>query len=345
MIQYNVKIYYFQCPHLNQVYDGFARLAKQGIVNLQIIPSQGSYYKAVLHTEINGKHVIYDCLDGLIWLDKPLQDNLDYFTNNIDCDYYFKRSYTDVLLPYVNSRFKYFPLGLNYGIDPIGNYYPKKTIRRIKDMIISNPLVEKLDHKKIFRLEDMENPPVSAIEHQILFMARLWNPDDVVWNPEWYEERPLMNEMRVGIVRELRKRYGDRFVGGIQRDNYSEKVCPDLIVPDVIPRRDNFLKEVKKSDICIATTGLFDSIGWKFAEYMAASRAIISEPLRYKLPGECKEGKNYLTFTNIEECCSAVERLVHNPDVMLRMMQDNREYYLNYVRSNQMILNTLKQIV
>ena len=344
MSMYNVKIYHFECPHLNQVYDGFARLKKQGIIDLHIVPSEGSYFKGVLHTEINGKHVIYDTLDGLIWLDKPLEDNLNYFVQNIDCDFYFKRSYTKKLLPYVNNRFVYQPLGLNYGIDYIGNY-PRPMIRKIKNWIIERPIVEKLQYKKIFRLEDLEYSPQPSREHKILFLARLWNPEDVSWNKEWYEERPKMNEMRMGVVRELRNMFGDKFVGGIQKDGYSEKVCPELVVSDNMTRRDNFLREVRKSDICIATTGLFDSIGWKFAEYMAASRAIISEPLRYELPGDCKVGKNYLTFTSIDECCSAVERLVNDSGMMLKMMQDNRDYYLNYVRSDRMILNTLKQIV
>ena len=341
--RYDVTIYYFECPHPNQVYDGFARLQKQGVVDLRVVPTSGSYYKGVLHTEINGKHVIYDTLDGLIWLDKPLAENMDYFVENIDCDYYFKRSYTPKLLPYVNNRFVYRSLGLNYGLDYIGNY-PRPLIRKIKNWIIERKFVERFSYKKIFRLEDLECEPYPSKEHHILFLARLWNPDDVSWNREWYEERPKMNEMRMGIVRELRKMFGDRFVGGIQRDAYSEKVCPDLMVPEQMTRRDNFLKEVRKSDICIATTGLFDSIGWKFAEYMAASRAIISEPLRYELPGDCVAGKNYLSFTTVEQCIEAVERLISNDDMLKTMMHSNREYYMNYVRSDKMILNTLNQI-
>ena len=61
-----------------------------------------------------------------------------------------------------------------------------------------------------------------------------------------------------------------------------------------------FLNIVKSSDICIATTGLHKSIGWKFGEYIAASRAIITEPLYYEIPGELKRGSNYLEFRNVE---------------------------------------------
>lgn len=39
------------------------------------------------------------------------------------------------------------------------------------------------------------------------------------------------------------------------------------------------MRLMKQSRICIATTGLHDSIGWKFAEYVVAGRTIVIEPL------------------------------------------------------------------
>ena len=341
---YDVKLYYFQSYHLNQVYDGFSRLQKQGLVKLHIIHSNGNQCKPILHTEINGKHVIYDCLDGLNWIDKSFEANIDYFNDNIYCDFYFKRSWSDILLPYISNRFQYYPLGVYYHIDPIGRY-PQKLIQHVKELIIKNPIIEQLNHKKIFRLEDMEMPPIVNNDNKILFLARLWNPKDVSCESRWYEERIQMNEMRIKCVEEGRKYFGNRFVGGIQKDDYSEMACPpELIVEPHITRRDRFLELVKKANICVATTGLFDSIGSKFGEYIAASRAIVSEPLKYKLPGTFSKNRNYLEFKTIDNYLEVCERLMSNPDLLIQMIHNNYDYYQNYVRSDRMILNTLQLI-
>lgn len=58
---------------------------------------------------------------------------------------------------------------------------------------------------------------------------------------------------------------------------------------------------VKESDICITTTGLHRSIGWKFAEYIAASKAIVTEKLNYSPGTELKANftrEIYLVVTN-----------------------------------------------
>jgi hypothetical protein len=54
--------------------------------------------------------------------------------------------------------------------------------------------------------------------------------------------------------------------------------------------------------ICVATTGLHGSIEWKMAEYIAVSKAIVSEELNYSVSADFARGKNCLDFTTPEEC-------------------------------------------
>ena len=63
---------------------------------------------------------------------------------------------------------------------------------------------------------------------------------------------------------------------------------------------------VKESDICITTTGLHRSIGWKFAEYIAASKAIVTEKLNYSPGTELKANTNFLEFDTSEELINQV---------------------------------------
>ncbi len=94
----------------------------------------------------------------------------------------------------------------------------------------------------------------------------------------------------------------------------------------------------------MATTGLHNSIGWKFGEYVAASRAILSEPLIYGLPGNFEHGKNYLPFNNEDELLHKTYSLLKNKDELLDMMNSNFHYYNNFLRPDKLVLNTLLKI-
>ena len=340
-----VVVHYIPAGHLNQIYDGFGRLAKAGLVDLSIVNETGNPLKGWTYVDIDDKRVVYDCMDGLIWLDDTEEANLQYLQTEINCDFYFKRSYTPDLLDYLPDGCKMFPLGLNYSYCPYG---PWGGIRnRIKVCLLQNRLVECFHGKKIFKLSDFEYPPIMHQRHQILFLARLWDPLELndSANAEWIRTLNQLNAFRMECVERLRKEFGENFIGGIERSAYSVQHCPkELLVPSYMTNRNNFLLLVKESDICIATTGLHNSIGWKLAEYVAASRAIISEPLCYQLPGNFVDGHNYLSASSVDSVIERVHMLVEDECLLQKMQLANHSYYENYVRSNQMVLNTLKII-
>lgn len=77
-------------------------------------------------------------------------------------------------------------------------------------------------------------------------------------------------------------------------------------------------------------------------EYVAAAKAIVTEPIPAVLPGDFQEGSHYLTFTSAEECVAAVDRLVRNPALLENIQNANYRYYQNYLKPDVMIRNTLK---
>lgn len=284
-------------------------------------------------------------MDGLIWLDDSKEKNLAFFRDNIECDYYFKRSYSAELLNYLPNGCKLYPLGLNYSWHPEGPW--ANWLDRSKVQLLSLPLVEHFHGKKIFHSYDFEYSPKMHAEHKVLFLARLWDPDEMNTghNMEWSRAVNRINTFRMECVSRLSKTFGNLFIGGLERSAYAEKHCPkELLVSSSMSDRKNFLNKIKEADICIATTGLHNSIGWKFGEYVAASRAIVSEPLYYGLPGNFIEGCNYLSASSIDDMEKAALRLSHDEVLLSTMMEANHNYYENSLRSDMLVLNTLKQI-
>lgn len=108
-------------------------------------------------------------------------------------------------------------------------------------------------------------------------------------------------------------------------------------MPDQKTTKVSFLNSLQKHDICINTLGLHNSTGWKFAEYIAASRAIISEPLVYQSPN-LVEGNNYLSFIDSDSLILGIEKLKKSKS---QMMLNNYHYYNNFIRPDSLIMNSL----
>ena len=98
-------------------------------------------------------------------------------------------------------------------------------------------------------------------------------------------------------------------------------------MPDKLTGKRAYLHRMQHTEICVASTGLHGSTGWKLAEYVAAGRAIVTEPLQYTLPGGFEEGKNYKTYTSPAECETQLRQLLADPAAILAMAQHNAVYY------------------
>jgi hypothetical protein len=86
--------------------------------------------------------------------------------------------------------------------------------------------------------------------------------------------------------------------------------------------------------------GLHESNGWKIAECVAASRAIVAQELRHTVPGFA-DGTNLLQFRNPAECVEAVGRLMESATERRAMAEANREYYLSRLRPDRLMTTAL----
>ena len=327
--------------HMNQVYAGFELLKKEKEINLNYKVDLKKPTEAILKVSINGKKIVFDMADNSYI-------NADFYQN---CDFYIKRM---LLKSDFKKKNKIIPYGFNYSIIAKNRtmqylFLKNFTYKTIKYSIKYHNLLS-----RFLKVNDsIINASKSLIENdskfnkpdQILFSARLWDPDR---NDELLkkEERVKMNDLRINLVRRLKERYKNKFIGGISDDYLSRKLCPDIILSNKVTYKKNYLKELNRSTIAIATPGLEDSIGWKMGEYISNSCAIISSDIsHYKLPGEFKEHDNYLKFSTIDECVLNVDYLLNNKQVKTTMMKKNFQYYSDFIEPSYLIRNIIKNIV
>jgi glycosyltransferase involved in cell wall biosynthesis len=170
-------------------------------------------------------------------------------------------------------------------------------------------------------------------EFAIGFQTQVWDPARAT-GEKAQGERLRINEERILLVRELRSKFGSRFVGGLSMSNQLAETYGDLLLPKNLTQKAAYLKLLKRLTVGVASTGLKGSVGFKFAEYMAAGMAILSVPniREVALPAPLTEGEHYLVFDNAQQCARHAQMLLENPTVMRDMMRNNHAYYSQFLR-------------
>lgn len=324
-----------QVPHISQIITGFLMLKDLGYeVSFEYVPNDGSTLANMpaIRAEYRGQKLLYDVGDGYN-VPESIAAGAEV------SDFYFKRSFSskrnaEIVPQYLN---KMYPLGFNYHVtckgNPVGEPAWKTLLKpllgRTPDCWFKPSVFEGKAEKKT------EGPV------KILFLTRLWDDHEPGFSDEENAERTYINTMRIEIIRALRETYGDAFVGGLNDNELSRAWAPDLIMPAKYTERRKYLKLLHSSDICIGSMGLFESIGWKTGEYVAAAKAIVNEEMHFTVTGDFAEGKNYLSFRTTEECLAAVRSLAEDPQRLYAMKLANEQYYQEYLRPDVLVKRTL----
>ena len=197
------------------------------------------------------------------------------------------------------------------------------------------------------RLRNLHSPPLYSQVPKVLFMTAAHDPyDDPYRSKEKIEERVHNNERRADCVRLLRKELGPNFYGGFIHNKFSVEKYKDVLLDmPTNSKKKRYLLRLKKFPICIATTGIHGSIGWKFAEYVAFSKAIVSERLEYEIPGQFGPMRNYLVFSSPDECVEQSVKLMADDELRYQLMTNNAEYYQSYVKPNILVFNALSNVI
>lgn len=323
--------------HCSQIITGFLCLQDQGWdveVEKRFKDRSNPFFGLpVVMAEYRGKRLVYDLWDGY--------QNPDGMKIALEAaDIYFKRSFSreknEKLFPEYADRI--YPLGFNYHLthrrNPINESWMKAFVKPFTGRTPERHFVPKVFEAEP---EKLEGTP------KVLFLAQLWEEDEPGLPLEIIAERQYINQMRIQIMAELREAFGGDFIGGLVSSPLAMERAPELVIHKGMTERRAYLRLVHSADICIGTMGLYESIGWKTAEYIAASKAIVNEALRYEVTGDFKAGENYLPFTNAKECIQAVNALAADPERLYAMKCANRAYYLHYLKPDVLVQNSLKK--
>jgi hypothetical protein len=345
-------LYQSSSPHLQQLYTGFLMLHESGAIRLsqERRRRRTEYTSGAQHLR-DASHAHLDAIvDGEIKIHFDTHDGEDIATSELDdCDFYFKRSYLPSLIATLPSqqRSKVEPLGLNYRVLPNGvDWFAARRGLSLRDLPVPRALKEAFDLRNTLgykpRLRELEAPPEPDAEPRVLFLAATWDPhDDPGRTPDKIEDRMSINESRARCIRFLKGALGERFTGGFASSAFACEQYPDLIVPKSVTTQESYIATMRSHPICVATTGLHGSIGWKLAEYVAFSKAIMTENLRYSVTGDFGPNRNYVEFAAPEDCAAAAVRLVEDRDLRQQLMLNNAAYYRAYVRPDALVANAL----
>lgn len=343
--------------HLQQAYLGFSWLARLGYIDLdQEISSPNKYYVSgsvqhlhnhqmgcfIAHIN-NGPSVCFDMHDS--YEIHPLLSKIT--------DVYVKRSYLKSEAIAIPEGKRCIPYGPFYEVysNHFDQYLLKRTIginmewkRRFRSLIRSWPVLDlfmSCPREKLLTFE-----PLLTKDPKIIFSVNIHDPHDDPKRPqEQVEKRIALIEQRAELVRGLKKEYGSRFHGGLKDNHVARKYAPDCILenPSAFSKK-NYINTVKSCSIGLSTTGLHNSIGGKFGEYIAMSKCIVSSPLDYYQGEGLEEGRHYLKANTSQDFLQSVAQLTDSEQSRYEMQKANNTFYNNRLRPDRKIANILDQV-
>jgi hypothetical protein len=353
-----IALYQSTSPHLQQLHTGLLLLHRNGSIALsqRFRRTPIRYENDAPHLRDAGHAHLGAILDGKIRVHFDTHDSQDLALGEIDeCDFYFKRSYSPLVVDSLpgRRRKKILPLGLNYRVLPdgidlraFGRGLRAGQGLRDKLSMCRQALVTRGLRGRDPRLSSMEDEPGFDAEPRVLFLVAAYDPyEDPSMSKKKVEDRISINETRARCITVLREALGDKVTGGFVSSPFALEHYAGLVADPDATVQSRYFEAVRTHPICVATTGLHGSIGWKLAEYVAFAKAIMSEKLVYRVPGDFAPNQNYLEFTSPDECAAAAVRLVEDHDLRRRLMRDNANYYRRYVRPDCLVRNALETAV
>jgi len=338
--------------HLQQLYTGFSALHKKGIIQLNqtTVKRDTIDEDAPPHLRDAKRSHLKVLLDRQYILYYDTHDSFEIDAGILaTVDVYFKRSYLEHAIGQLELKHRVFPLGLNYlvyrdGIDAFAMRRAAlhKGLGRFRVLMRSVGIDYLVcPTRYTARVNRLESYPALTLPAKVLFMTRVYDPKEA-GSRDKADEWELVNIMRANCISLLKKEFGEKFLGGLSHDDYSRSKWADCLLADHrLANKSRYLKLLMEFPICVASTGLHGSTGWKLGEYVSQSKAIVTEPLMYSVPGRFEADRNYLEFSTPESCVECVTRLFTDYQLRCQLMMNNFRYYHSYVRPDSLVLNTL----
>lgn len=325
--------------HSHQVIAGFTRLAERGEIELQVDWSRPGSSRLPASSwvlaEIDGRRVAYDTDDG----DVLEPEIVDPFVDAVEV--LWRRSMPITPRVHYRTVHKHRPLGLNYHATLRAPYFWSAAVRSNRGARRLGALaLATRDHA------DRIRPPRPGDDDgTILFQTRLWDPiqpeAEMSAQRLWaIDQRARINEQRIELVRALRDQFGDRLKGGLAPSPLVERLAPDLVLPRGASSPCAFLRAAGHARVCVTSRGLWDSNGWKLAEFLGLGRAVVAERPAHLVPG-LEEGRDFAGFGSVAEAVSAVRVLDEDPAARAAMQRAARRHFEAHIEPAAMVRRTI----
>lgn len=322
--------------HASSLYTGLCELARRGKARVRFVVPRGEEGVYAADPLTICLRVKAQGFEQLVAVD--LRDRSDLFTEPLleRSDLYLKRSFHKPDLAGLPA--KVVPFGLNFACRSKAS--TRAVLRALApglalDMVRSpgkgfgrlNPRRSVLyQYLTTAREREFEQGPEHELEPTVLFQTRVYRPEEI------YPDDPAeVNEGRVRLVRALKRAFGPKFRGGLVPTAYAAERYPDE-VSEQPTRQAQYIAWGKRSLVGVYTRGLYHSLAFKLPEYLAASKCVVSEPLRNSLPEPLVAGEHYVEFSSPEECVEQCARVLEDRELTAGLRERAWEYYQREVK-------------
>ena len=118
----------------------------------------------------------------------------------------------------------------------------------------------------------------------------------------------------------------------------------NLVLPTTVTQRRHFIHLARESKICVTTTGLWDSIGWKFGEFINLGCAVLTECKVHLVSDGLLEGRNYFEFKGLEGFKNKINMLLKDAELLEIVSENNILYSNKHLKPDCLMLEILDEI-
>ena len=273
------------------------------------------------------------------------------------CDVFVKRSYCAEVVAQLSPALqkKVVPFGLHFactsvvekswhrlrhvhGYNTMKGHYattPIKSVLRLVRHVAELTIIKR--GRAGGRLPMLSNtmtvPPTRAAEEKIYYRTRVYDQDSA----------RVENQMRVDVIRALKGAFGSRFVGGLRRTPFAEKHYPDCIFAENIDWQGH-LERVRRYLVCVTSSGLHGSNDWKIAEYLAASRCLVSQQLKSEPHMHLQHGREALFYTNPAGCVESCQAILSDPELASQLRHNAAAYFSHHGQPKMLLSSCLERV-
>lgn len=342
--------------HSSYMQAGLFELEKKGFLKVKIayntkkrfgrVSTENGSLEFSNHPQPKTSYYLLEDLDRQkeIFFAADLYDISHFFSSYAleNCDYIFKRNFESKHIHTLNNRYKakIYPAGLTFGCQT--DIRKKWTLFKIAHFISISKLRLKFDRNILQRIRNVikhtsehyryvthgrslegfrgyHSDVQLRVFYQVRCFPRIEEPDV-----------KIIHEERSTLIKVLKKRLGDKFLGGLVPSEVSKNYYPECLT-NLPTDPVSYLNLIKSSAICIYTKGLQNSPARKLSEYLSQGKCIVAEPFSTELNVPLEHGKHLMFYNSPEECAEICEELLNNPKKVKELSDNARQYYEDFV--------------